>query len=190
MTLINLTEEYIRTNKPPFYERIRMACGFDLYWASSLLNIEEHFKEFPPLKKDRFFSQKSAYVLMYNLEIKRMDPDDFDDEDGVSLEFGLDGGLLQVPHFILRDETCEKLGSWMAGKSPQYLSDREEFGFNKKSFVVIPKIYLQYRHDEKRGWLAIKSLNRDRKPELIRESLRDKISRLSPRLGVLQPESI
>jgi len=77
MSLINLSEEYKRNFNPPLYERIRMAFDLDLYWASSLSSIEEHFRPYPPAKTDRGSSMKSAKVVIRDLEIKRMYPDSF-----------------------------------------------------------------------------------------------------------------
>lgn len=180
MSLINLSEEYVKNFRPPFYERARMAFDLDLYWASSLSSIEEHFQQAPPRKKDRWSSQPSAYIVMRGLEIKRMHPDSFEEEDGVSLS-GLDDGLC-FPLFEIQDKTMRRLAYWMAGNSPEYIESQEEFGFNRETYVPIPKIFLQYRHDESRGWLAIKSLDWDRRPQTERKTLKDRILELIPEL--------
>ena len=185
MTLINLTEEYLRNHDPPFHERIRMAFDLDLYWASSLSSIEEHFRQDPPRKKDRWSSQPSAYVVIRGLEIRRMYPDSFEEEDGVSLR-GLKEGLC-FPVFEIKDETMKRLAYWMAGDSSQYIKAQEEFGFNREVYVPIPKIVLQYRHDKSRGWLAIRSLSEDRRTQTERESLKDRVLRLTSDLPIPQP---
>gem|GEM_PF-3683215 len=159
MPLINLSEEYLKNSRPSIYERIRMYFELDLYWASSLLSIEEHFSQFPPGKKDRWSSQLSAYIVMRDLEIKRAWPDSFDEDDSVSLD-GLDDGLV-FPLFKIKDATIERVAYWMAGNSREYLKAKEEFGFNKESYVSIPKVFLQYRHNNNRGWLTVKSLDWD-----------------------------
>lgn len=186
MSLINLSEEYIRNFNPPFYERVRMAFDLDLYWASSLSSIEEHFKQFPPRKKDRWSSLQSAYVVIRGLEIKRLHPDSFEEEDGVSLD-GLDDGLC-FPLFEIRDKTMKRLATWMAGNSSEYLEAQEEFGFNKHTYIPIPKIFLQYRHDNKRGWLAIKSLDWDRRTQRKKTNLKDKILELIPEFSTPIPQ--
>ncbi len=169
MSLINLSKEYIKNFDPPFYERIRIAFDLDLYWANSLLDIEEHFRKSPPNKKDRLSSQLSAYVIINDLGIKRMYPDSFKEDDGISLS-GLDDGLC-FPLFEVKDETMKRLASWMAGDSSRYIKAQEEFGFNRRIYVPIPKILLQYRHDNRRGWLSITSLDIDRKPKSIRNRI-------------------
>ena len=178
MTLINLSEEYIRNSNPPFYERVRMAFDLDLYWASSLSAIEEHFRQSPPRRKDKGGSQPSAYVVMNGLEIKRMHPDSFEEENGVSLR-GLDDGLC-FPLFEIRDSTMKRLAYWMAGNSSEYLEVQEEFGFNRESYVTIPKIFLQYRHNNERGWLAIKSFDWDKRPQTERKSFMDRVLEFIP----------
>lgn len=186
MSLINLTEEYVKNFKPPFYERIRMAFDLDLYWASSLSAIEDHFRQSPPRRKDRWSSQPSAYVVIRGLEIKRTHPDSFEEEDGVSLG-GLDDGLC-FPLFEIKDETMKRVAYWMAGNSSEYVEAQEEFSFNREVYVPIPKIFLQYRHDNERGWLVIKSLDRDRRPQTEMRSLRDKILELIPEFQTPIPQ--
>lgn len=185
MPLINLSEEYAEKFNSLFYERIRMAFNLDLYWASSLYAIEEHFKQNPPRKKDSSFSKLSAYIIINCLEIKRCD-DSFEEDDWVSLE-GLDRGLL-FPFFEIRDGAMGRIACWMGGQSSEYLESQEEFSFNRESYVSIPKMLLQYIHDNGRGLLAIKSLNLDRKPQTKRKSLKDKILELVPEFSpILQP---
>ena len=186
MSLINLTEEYVKKYNPPFYERIGMAFGLDFYWASSLSAIEEHFRESPPKRKNRLSSQLSAYVVINGLEIKRMYPDSFEEEDGVSLR-GFDSGLC-FPLFEIRDKTMTRLAYWMAGNSSEYTTAQEEFGFNRESYVPIPKIVLQYRQEYERGWLAIKSLDSDRKPRTERRNLKDKILEFVPEFTIPIPQ--
>ena len=188
MSLVNLSEEYIKNFNPSFYERIRTAFDLDLYWASSLSLIEEHFRQFPPRKKDKWNSQLSAYVVIRGLEIKRMHPDSFEEEDGVSLGRLNDG--LCFPLFEIKDNTMKRLACWMAGNSLEYLKAQEEFGFNKERYTLIPEIFLQYRHDYKRGWLAIKSLDWDRRPQTERKSLKDKILELLPDFSIPTPEPV
>ena len=185
MSLINLSEEYARNFKPPFYERIRMALDLDLYWASSLSSIEEQFRQSPPRKKDLWSSQPSAYVVIRGLDIKRMHPDSFKEEDGVSLN-GLDDGLC-FPLFEIRDETMKRLASWMAGNSSEYLEAQKEFRFNRQTYVSTPKIFLQYRHNNEKGWLAIKSLDWDRRHHSERKSFQDRILELIPEFPISQP---
>jgi hypothetical protein len=179
MPLINLSEEYVKNFNLPLYERIRM--NLDLYWAGSLSAIEEHFRESPPKRKDRWSSQLSAYVVIRGLEIKRMHS--FEEEDGVSLG-GLDDGLC-FPLFEIKDETMKRLAYWMAGGSSEYIKAQEEFGFNRELYVPIPKIFLQYRHDNGRGWLAIKSLDWNRRAQT--KSLKDRILELIPEFPNPQP---
>lgn len=186
MSLVNLSEEYAKNFNPPFYERIRMACDLDLYWASSLSAIEEHFRDSPPKRKDRWSSQPSAYVVIRGLKIKRMHPDSFEEEDGVSLG-GLNDGLC-FPLFEIKDETMKRLAYWMAGNSSEYVEAQEEFGFNRELYVPIPKIFLQYRHDNERGWLALKSLDWDRRPQSERKSLKDRILEYIPELPTPIPQ--
>jgi len=90
--------------------------------------------------------------------------------------------------FEIRDQTMRRFAQWMAGNSSEYLDAQEEFGFNRKEFVTIPKTFLQYRHDNKRGWLVIKLLDMDRKPQTERKSLRDSIIELIPEFPTLIPQ--
>jgi len=188
MSLINLSEEYVRNFRPPLYEKLRIAFDLDLYWASSLSSIEKYFQQTPPRKKDRWSSQPSAYVVIRGLEVKRMHPDSFEEEDGVSLS-GLDEGLC-LPLFEVQDETIKRLAYWMAGNSSEYLEAQEEFGFNREVYVPIPKMFLQYRHDDSRGWLAIKSLDWDRRSQTERKTLKDKILELIPEFPTSTPQPI
>ena len=186
MSLINLSKEYIRNCNPPFYERIVMAFDLDIYSASSLSAIEEHFRQSPPRRKDEWSSYPSAYVVIRGLEIKRMHPDSFKEDDGVSLQ-GLNDGLT-FPMFEIRDHTMRRFAQWMAGNSSEYVEAQEEFGFNRESYVSIPKIFLQYRHANKRGWLVIKSLDWDRRPQTEKKSLKDKILELVPEFSTPIPQ--
>lgn len=178
MSLINLSEEYLKNSNPPFYERIRMAFALDLYWASSLSAIEEYFRESPPKRKrsDMWGSQLSAYVVIRGLEIKRMHPDSFEEEDGVSLG-GLDDGLCS-PLFEIKDRTMKRLAYWMAGNSSEYIKAQKEFGFNRELYVQIPKVFLRYMHDNRRGWLGITSLDWDKRPKSKIKSLTDRLLEL------------
>jgi len=187
MSLINLSDEYIKNFNPPMYERIRMAFDLDLYWASSLSAIEEQFREYPPKRKDTWSSQLSAYVVLRGLEIKRLHPDSFVEEDGISLG-ALDNGL-NFPLFEIKDETMKRLAYWMAGDSSEYLKAQEEFGFNRVTYVSIPKIFVQYRHTADRGWLAIKSLDRHRSLQPKRKNLTDRILELVPEFPIPQLSS-
>ncbi len=176
MSLINLTEEYLKNGNPSLYDRIRLALDLDLYWASSLLAIEEHFRQYSPRKKDKWSSHPSAYIVMKNLYIKRMSSDLFDENDGVSLTL-MDEGL-DYPLFEIKDKTRLRLAYWMAGNSERYLKAKDEFGFNEENYVLIPKIYLQYRIDEKGGWFTIRAIDSERKPQKRqkeKKGLRDKI---------------
>ena len=188
MPLINLTEEYIKSFNPPFYERIRIAFELDLYWASSLSSIEDHFRQSPPTKKDRWFSAPSAYIALRNLKIKRMFHDSFDEEDGVSLA-GLNDGLC-FPFFEIKDETTKRLSCWMAGNSSEYQKAQEEFGFNRDAYVTVPKVYLKYLHYDDGSSLIIKSLDQCGRHEPERKSLKEKILELIPKLPSLIPQPV
>jgi len=186
MTLINLSEEYIKNVRPPIYKRVKMAWDLDWYWASSLSSIEEHFKQAPPRKRESWSSTLSAYIVIKGLEIKRMHPDSFEEEDGVSLS-ALDEGLC-FPIFEIQDETTRRLAYWMAGNSSEYKKSQKEFGFNKEYYVPIPKMYLQYRHEDSGGWLAIRSLDWDRRLKKQRKTLKEKVLELLPEFPTPIPQ--
>ncbi len=178
MALINLTEEAIRNSRIPAYARLRNMQTPDFYWASSLSEISEHFKVSPPRKKDKFFGEKSAYIIICGLDIKRKNPDDFDEEDEVSM-MGLDEGLC-FPLFEIKDKTISRLAYWTEGDSAKYHESQERFGFNKHSFVKVPKLYLQYFHNNDNGWLAMQRLDESRHKTLEEKDLNEIISELMP----------
>ncbi len=185
MTLVNLTEKYLSICNPSLFERLSLRFDLDLYRASSLFAIEEHFKKNPPKKKDRFFSKPAAMISIDYLEIKRA-TDSFDENDGVPLRYGLNEGMC-LPHFEIKDISTTRIASWMAGDAEQYLKDMEKFGFNHDEFVTIPKIYLKYIHDNERGWLILKSLDNNRRKEK-QKSLTEKLLELIPQFPKLTPQ--
>ncbi|MEK6914758.1 MAG: hypothetical protein AABW83_03850 [Nanoarchaeota archaeon] len=130
--MINLSEEYIKNCNYSFYERIKFHFYSDLYCANSLREISDYFKENPPNKKF-FNSELSALVLVRDLEVKMMNPDNFDEKDEVSLA-GLDKGLC-FPILEIKDNTDNRFAYWMAGDSKKYLRDQETFGFNRDYYV-------------------------------------------------------
>lgn len=187
MTLINLTEEYLRTTQPSLYKRFAIARRLDMYYASSLFAIEEHFREDPPKKRLRRNSYLSASIVIYGVELKRLHPDSFDEEDGVSLQ-GLDNGHC-TPSFELQDETTKRIVRWVGGNSHTYLAAQAEFGFNTERFVEIPRIFLRYEHTGPRGILGLRKLDHDRKKQKVEGStLADKIRELMPDFSVPLPQ--
>mgnify|MGYP001599174143 CR=1 FL=1 len=159
-SMINLSEEYIKNCNPFIFDRIKFHFYSDFYYANSLREIQDHFSENPPNKKF-FNSELSALVLVKNLEVKRMNPDNFEEEDGASLA-GLDKGF-SFPIFEIKDITDNRLAYWMAGNSKEYLMNQETFGFNRNYYVKIPKTFLKYNHNPERGTLSIEGFKFNRK---------------------------
>ena len=152
MPLINLSEAYSKNPNNPIYKRIKMAFGLQWYMASSLSAIEEHFRESPPKRKrkDVWGTYPSAGIIIRGLEIKRKYPDIFFvEEDGVSLG-GLDDGLCS-PLFEIKDKSMKRPAYWQVGNSSEYVKAQEEFGFNRETYVPIPRTFLEYKHNNKGG---------------------------------------
>jgi len=72
----------------------------------------------------------------------------------------MDEGLCLPPFFKIQDLNHEATALWRAGKSKRYLFDKERFKFNKKTFVKIPEIILQYTYTKNQdyGMLDIRAL--------------------------------
>lgn len=169
MSLINLTQEYIGNPNNPFLERVKqkISRSSKLYFASSLASLEELRKH--KLKEYGGFGP-TALVLLHKIKVKRIDGNSFDEDDGTSLEYGLDGGLT-FPWFTLRDETSLETAIWKAGNSEKYLEARRNFGFNKKDFVTIPRIFLQYSIHHSGPFIAIGAMKRDQEMEKCKDQL-------------------
>lgn len=183
MGMINLSEIYRENFELTFLERILANFQIDLYYASTLASIDEHFNVCPPQKKDVSMRMYSASVLLYDLEIREFD-DGFNDKYKTEFDDGLydkEISLTNTPFFELRDATQNRIACWLAGDLNKYKKDKYLFGFDYDRFVNIPIVFLQYVHDEKGGWLAIKSLDTHLvKPK---ESLMDKIKSSLPNLN-------
>jgi len=151
MTLVNLTKNYHNNSFHPFS---RMAGFFqeDLYYAENLKSIEEHFAKHPP-KKEFSGPDRQALILIYDLEIKRVWPDYFD-ENAISAQDELDGGF-NTPNFYIKDLSTTRAAYWMGGNFSDYMESQEKFSFNRETFIKIPKSRLRYRHNEDRGTLGI-----------------------------------
>lgn len=175
--IINLTEEYLRNNDPYFYEKIKSRFELDFYFANSLREISDCFKENPP-KKKIFHDNLSAYVLIRDLEVKRIDPDDFEEDDIVSFLL-MDKGFT-FPVFEIKDQTSKRLAYWMAGNSFDYKISQKEYGFNKENVITIPRTILKYNYNNENGYFIIKSFKLDRKPSRKKKSLKERILELIP----------
>lgn len=173
MTVINLSKKY-RREKGSLIDAIRSRLVPDLYWASSLSVIREHFlQEYP---KFRNFLSWVPYVCVDvdNCKVKRMWPDSFDENDGVSLRFGLDEGLSH-PIFILSDETTPSFfAPGFGGDSNVYLETLDKFNINRETPVPVKRVYLGY-HCYPQGGLPVvlgfdmKRENVEKKPSLLEE---------------------
>ncbi len=161
MTLLNLTEKYKEEMDPPFYKRLMMHFQLDTYYASSFSSIEDGFEAQPPRRKDGLTGDLSAYVLMYNLSVRESEfsnIDIMDENDRNLIDKGYDYPLL-----LLSDGASHRLAYWMAGDSSDYLNDRESYGL-VMGCPKVPRVLLQYFHDDDRGWFAIRSMDeRDRR---------------------------
>lgn len=175
--MINLTEEYLKNNDRYFYEKIKFHFKLDFYFANSLREISDYFKENPP-KKKIFHDNLSAYILIRDLEVKRMDPDDFEEDDGVSFLL-MDKGFC-FPIFEIKDQTSKRLAYWMAGSSLDYKISQEEFGFNKENFVKIPRTILKYNYNNQDGFFIIESFELNRRHSRKKKSLKERILELIP----------
>lgn len=185
MTLINLTERHWAANFPTPLEFVKHPFELDIYWASSLATIETNFQASPPRKKSmRDLWKPSAYLLIENIQIKRLWPDSFDEDDGVSLKQGLDKGKYS-PHFELKDATGYRIAFWEAGNSKTYLKAREEFGFNRKQFVKVDKLYLQYLYYKPKRILIIVGLEKDNKPRTEEKGLLERLAERLRRPAIL-----
>ena len=196
MSVINLSEEYRRNHNPSALERIRMALDLDLYWASSLSAMESHFQKNPPLKLTGLHYQNAAYVVFRDMEMKTISSDDFMDNDGASSKricfenddeaslIKMDEGL-HFPLLVIQDETRRRLAYWMAGKSEEYLEAKKRYGFDNKRFVSIPKIFVQYNHDNNGGFLMIKGLSGKDVLQKDRKSIRERIVELMATADVI-----
>ncbi|GEM_PF-5440396 len=140
MTLINLTEEYLKTPQRSLMYSIFVRFVPHLYYASSLSEIERGFKEKPP---KRGLGTRRAFILVDNVKVRTIWPYE---EEPVSL-FGFDEGL-SFPLFEVRDATDRRVASWRIG-SKRYLEEQERWGFNTKNFVEIPRIELFYKETYK-----------------------------------------
>jgi hypothetical protein len=184
MTVINLTQEYLRNGNPSLYERVMLNVGLDLYGASSIAAINEHFRIHIPRRKSLTFFAKSAFVVLRGVEIRRTPLVSLEQEDGFSFQ-DLNNGKL-FPLFEVKDTTMVGEAYWMAGNSEEYSKAQKAYGFNSESYVNIPKIFLQYVHIDEGGFWNIRSLNRGRKIQPEKKSLKDKIFELPTDL-VVQP---
>lgn len=174
--MINLTEKYLKNINPSFYEKIKSLFYLDLYHANSLREISDYFKENSP-KKKIFHDNLSAYILIRDLEVKRMHPDDFEEDDGVF--FLMDNGF-SFPIFEIKDQTSKRLAYWVAGSSLDYKISQGEFGFNKNNFVKIPKTILKYNHNNENGFFFIVDFKNNRKSMKKKKSLKERILELVP----------
>lgn len=188
MTLINLTERYLSERSPSLLERVYLMRSLELYWASTLSSIEEHFSMAPPRRTDRRSGQRSAYVLMYDIGVKRVPEDPFDEMDERMLRL-LDEGC-DAPSFYVGDGTMTRAAIWMAGKSGDFIETSKRFGLDTDHYERIPKVFLQYRHAGRRGWLALRSLDGFEKPQAATESLMDRITRWAEELPGLSPQPV
>lgn len=185
MIMINMSEAY-RNSNAPFFKKLYYSFGLDAYKASDILSMEEHFRKYPPRKKDRLSSKKSAHVLIRNIEVKRMWPDDFDEDDPMDL-VGLNEGQ-KFPMFEIRDITMKRYSSWVAGDAIDFQRSQKKFGFNRDYFVKIPKTILQYYHDEDDGTLIIRDFDADFRP--VKEKLKYRPLDLIPGYGFPEPEPV
>jgi len=183
MSFINLSQSYIKSTNPSILRRVRMSFVPDLYWTSSLSEIELGFRNNPPRKKA--FGFKSAHVLIDKLRVRRLWPDSFDEDDGVSFE-GMNQGFC-FPNFELSDQTSWRLASWMAGNSVEYLAAQRKFGFNRERFVKIPRMVLKYEACGDRGSLSIQRMD-DRQSEK-KKNLGSRLDLLRKRFAHLIPKS-
>src|SRR3989344_4173070 len=96
MTLINLTEKNKKENS--LFGRYMNNLCRDFYYAIFLFDLDE-LKKYP-LKRN-IFMERTANILMYNLMIKKLSLDYFDEDDGVSLSL-FDKGMY-FPIFEIKD---------------------------------------------------------------------------------------
>ncbi len=185
MTVINLSERYVKQGNPSVIDRARIAFSLDFYYASSISEAREYFNENPPKKRARLARCRSAYVSIHNAQIRRL-KDSFDEEDGVSLD-GLNDGLC-FPYFELKDETASELVVWMAGNSERYMEALEEFGINFQTFAEVDTILLQYRDLGETDFFAIRNLQTSRR--LKKESLAERVSKFVEELSRIPKPAI
>ena len=206
--MINLTEEHLKNQN--IFTKIKHSFQLDLYYASTLYDIESYFKENPPKKKD-FFRYKSAFVLVNNIAVKKFKTmvEDFDylnKDEFKMLEIAskFDNSQLEnlalyeldrqryFPRFIIKDISTQTIAFWMAGGSKDYLELKEEFQFNENTYVKIPEVLFQYRQDLDRGSLWIRDLRKDNiiseDKEDFWEKIAELIEKVVPKLPKLIPQ--
>jgi len=138
-------------------ERLELSFYPDRYWASSLYSFDEEMKTNPPRKSLFQIIAISgprggsyAAVTIPNLEITRVWPDNFDEDDGPGInQLALDHDW--GPAFILRDSETKysKVAIWGGTNYQEYLKMIEEYGINREGFVLVPKTDLFYAHNPK-----------------------------------------
>ena len=154
----NLSQDFIRNGNPNLIDRIRTWWNLDVYHATNLSEITDHFSKSPPKNWSETWLNYSAMVIMYNLEIS-MDMDYFKEEDLPLLD-----KVQKLPVFRLNDCVTSRFAYWGAGGSEDLVRGMQTYGFDHNP-AKIPRTYLQYVHGDDKGMLVIKYLGNFDEPE-------------------------
>ncbi|MDI6737914.1 MAG: hypothetical protein QME12_05375 [Nanoarchaeota archaeon] len=182
MTLLNLTEAYLKQAQPSLCDRVRMYFSPEVYYASSLSAIEE-FKQSPPKKKDPYFESLSAYVILDSLELKLIDSRLLTKARYAPLIFL--NPFFSFPAFHIRDISAARVALWGAGNRARFNEASSALALNTQGFSCPCKVYLQYMHSDQGGFLLIKGFgNSITKPK---KRLFERLAEIFPDIGEALP---
>ena len=127
MTVINISQWALEQKVGTWFERRALRRDPDLFYISTLTEMEDYFAQHPPAK-EVYPGKKAAYVaFINNMHVKRHFPDVFDEHDGISLAFLNEG--LAAPLFDLRDVTAERIALWQAGDAADFFAAEAKVPF-------------------------------------------------------------
>ncbi|NTV24457.1 MAG: hypothetical protein HGA85_08915 [Nanoarchaeota archaeon] len=142
MTLMNLTEKYRQENNLSFFQRWKLNRTPDVYYATSLGEVEEKFAESPPRA---IKGVNLATLVMVNLNMKKHADDITGTGDDIADMFLKE---ITKTHYLIRDHTgYEVLATWVPIDSREGKRYQASLGINEAAYVRVPKIYLLFSFD-------------------------------------------